>query len=173
MSKKENSVPDTATSHSVKPDKGHKSSFLQGQITAEFIGNSIAKHQSKTSIGAHNIFLGQVRADEINGKKVTAIEYSAYEEMAEASFHTIRESAFEKYDLTCMHIYHSLGKVYAGEICLFVFVSAPRRKVVYEALEYLVEEIKEKAPVFGKEIFGDETYVWKENSPLAPKGGTI
>jgi molybdopterin synthase catalytic subunit len=36
----------------------------------------------------------------------------------------------------------------------------------------LVEEIKEKAPVFGKEIFEDETYVWKENSPLTPKGGT-
>jgi molybdopterin synthase catalytic subunit len=172
MSKKENLVPDTAPSHSVKPDKGHKSSFIQGQITAEFIGNSIAKHQSKTSIGAHNIFLGQVRADEINGNKVMAIDYSAYEEMAEASFHTIRESAFEKFELTCMHIYHSLGIVHAGEICLFVFVSAPRRKVVYEALEYLVEEIKEKAPVFGKEIFEDESYVWKENSPPAPKEGT-
>ena len=30
------------------------------------------------------------------------------------------------------------------------------------------EEIKEKAPVFGKEILEDETYVWKENSPLTP-----
>ena len=171
MAKKENTVP-AAPSLSGRAGVGHKSSFIQGQITAEFIGNSIAKHQSKTSIGAHNIFLGQVRADEINGKKVTAIEYSAYEEMAEESFHTIRESAFEKYELTCMHIYHSLGKVNAGEICLFVFVSAPRRKVVYEALEYLVEEIKEKAPVFGKEIFEDETYVWKENSPLTPERGT-
>lgn len=146
-------------------EKQKKSSFIQGQISAEFIGNSIAKHQSKTSIGAHNIFLGQVRADEIEGKKVVAIEYTAYEEMAETSFLDIREAAFKKYDLTCMHIYHSLGKVNAGEICLFVFVSAPRRKVVYDALEYLVEEIKEKAPVFGKEILEDETFVWKENSP--------
>ena len=97
-------------------EKPKKSPFIQGQITAEFIGNSIAKHQSKTSIGAHNIFLGQVRADEINGKKVTAIDYSAYEEMAEDSFHTIRESAFEKFELTCMHIYHSLGKVNAGNL---------------------------------------------------------
>jgi molybdopterin synthase catalytic subunit len=145
-------------------DKPKKSSFIQGQITSEFIGNSIAKHQSKTTIGAHNIFLGQVRADVIDGKTVTAIEYSAYEEMAEQSLYAIREAAFAKYELSCLHIYHSIGSVKAGEICLFVFVSAPRRKVVYKALEFLVEEIKEKASIFGKELFEDESYVWKQNT---------
>lgn len=148
----------------METSKPIKKSFVKGPISAEFIGNSIAKHQTKTSIGAHNIFLGQVRADEIDGKTVAAIDYSAYEEMAEQNFHDIREAAFEKYDLTCLHIYHSLGNVKAGEICLFVFVSAPRRKVVYEALNYLVEEIKEKAAIFGKEIFEDETYTWKKNN---------
>ena len=138
--------------------------FIQGEVSAEFIGNSIAKHQSKTNVGAHNIFLGQVRADVIDGKIVVAIEYSAYEEMAEQSFYEIREAAFARYDLTCMHIYHSLGTVKTGEICLFVFVSAPRRKVVFEAVEFLVEEIKHKVPVFGKEIFKDETYTWKKNT---------
>ncbi|UOX33494.1 molybdenum cofactor biosynthesis protein MoaE [Flavobacterium sediminilitoris] len=148
----------------METSKPKKKSFVQGPISAEFIGNSIAKHQTKTSIGAHNIFLGQVRADEIDGKTVAAIDYSAYEEMAEQNFYEIREAAFEKYDLTCLHIYHSLGLVKAGEICLFVFVSAPRRKVVYEALNYLVEEIKEKVAIFGKEIFEDETYTWKKNN---------
>lgn len=148
----------------METSKPKKKSFVQGPISAEFIGNSIAKHQTKTSIGAHNIFLGQVRADEIDGKTVAAIDYSAYEEMAEQNFHEIREAAFEKYNLTCLHIYHSLGLVKAGEICLFVFVSAPRRKVVYEALNYLVEEIKEKVAIFGKEIFEDETYTWKKNN---------
>lgn len=145
-------------------DKQKKTSFIQGAISAEFIGNAIAKHQAKTVIGAHNIFLGQVRADEIDGKTVVAIEYSAYEEMADQVFYEIREAAFAKYELTCMHIYHSLGLVKTGEICLFVFVSAPRRKVVFEALEFLVEGIKEKAAVFGKEIFEDETYTWKKNT---------
>ena len=141
-----------------------KNVFKEGPISSEFIGNSIAKHQSKTSIGAHNIFLGQVRADTIDDKTVAAIDYTAYEEMANKKFHEIREAAFEKYDLTCMHIYHSLGKVNVGEICLFVFVSSPRRKVVFEALEYLVEEIKAHVPVFGKEIFEDESHQWKVNS---------
>jgi molybdopterin synthase catalytic subunit len=84
--------------------------------------------------------------------------------MAEQSFYEIRESAFAQFELSCLHIYHSLGEVKTGEICLFVFVSAPRRKVVYEALEFLVEAIKEKAPIFGKEIFEDASYTWKKNT---------
>jgi molybdopterin synthase catalytic subunit len=145
-------------------DKKPKNIFIEGPIASDFIGNSIAKHQTKTSIGAHNIFLGQVRADDIEGKVVSAIDYTAYEDMANEKFHEIREATFDKFNLTCMHIYHSLGKVKVGEICLFIFVSSPRRKEVFKALEYVVEEIKAKAPVFGKEIFEDETHQWKVNS---------
>jgi len=145
-------------------DKIIKSVFKQGAISSEFIGESIAKHQTKTAIGAHNIFLGQVRSDVIDDKTVTAIEYTAYEEMANAKFHEIREAAFVKFELTCMHIYHSLGIVNAGEICLFVFVSSPHRKMVFEALEFIVEEIKAKVPVFGKEIFDDSSHQWKKNT---------
>jgi molybdopterin synthase catalytic subunit len=141
-----------------------KKTFLEGAIASDFIAESIAKHQSKHSIGAHNIFLGQVRGDEIDGKQVTAIEYSAYEEMANEKLHEIRESAFEKFDLTCLHIYHSLGLVKVGEICFFVFVSAKRRKQVYEATEYLVNQVKEQVPIFGKEIFENEDFQWKVNS---------
>ncbi|KAA1248170.1 molybdenum cofactor biosynthesis protein MoaE [Aquimarina sp. RZ0] len=141
-----------------------KTVFVEGSISPAFIANSIEKHQTKTSIGAHDIFLGQVRADQIHGKIVQAIEYSAYTEMAENKFHEIRETTFQKFDLTCMHIYHSMGIVKAGEICLFVFVSSPHRKEAFKALEFLVEEIKKEVPIFGKEIFEDETHVWKVNS---------
>lgn len=141
-----------------------KNVFIEGAISSEFIANSIAKHQSKTTIGAHNIFLGQVRADVIDGKTISAIEYTAYEDMANAKFHEIREATFDKFNLTCMHIYHSLGTVKSGEICLFVFVSSRRRKEVFKALEYVVEEIKAKVPVYGKELFEDKTHQWKVNS---------
>ena len=145
-------------------DRKPKNVFKEGAISSDFIAESIVKHQSKTSIGAHNIFLGQVRADEIDGKTVSAIEYTAYEDMANAKFHEIREATFDKFDLNCMHIYHSLGLVKAGEICLFVFVSSPRRKVVFKALEYVVEEIKAHVSVFGKEVFEDDTHQRKVNS---------
>lgn len=145
-------------------DKKLKNVFVEGAITPEFIANSIQKHQSKTTIGAHDIFLGQVRADVIDDKKVGAIEYTAYEEMANLKFHEIREATFKKFDLTCMHIYHSLGKVEVGKICLFVFVSSPHRKEVFDALHHVVEEIKKEVPVFGKELFEDDSYQWKVNT---------
>lgn len=143
--------------------KRHKV-LQQGAISAAFIAESIAKHATKTSIGAHDIFLGQVRTDEIDGKKVSAIEYSAYEEMAEEKFHEIREAIFAKYAITCMHVHHSLGIVKTGELCLFVFVSSKHRNDAFEACRELVERIKKEVPIFGKELFEDETFVWKQNN---------
>ena len=81
-------------------EKKIKNSLVEGPITPEKIATSIAHHQVKTNFGGHDIFLGQVRADEIDGKTVTAIDYSAYDEMANKVFDEIREDAFEKFDLT-------------------------------------------------------------------------
>jgi molybdopterin synthase catalytic subunit len=141
-----------------------KNIFVQGAIQASFIADSIQKHSTKTSIGGHSIFLGQVRADVIEGKKVSAIEYTAYEQMALEKMHEIRESVFEKYPLTCMHVYHSLGTVAVGEICLFVFTSSAHRKAAIDACEETVERLKAELPVWGKEILEDETHHWKVNT---------
>lgn len=140
-----------------------KQVFLQGEITPAFIAETIQKHQTKTDIGAHNIFMGQVREDLIDGKTVTALDFTCYQEMADKKLEIIREETFEKFNLTCMHIYHSLGKVNVGQICLFVFVSAGHRPQVYEATEYIVNRLKSEVPIFGKEIFEDETFQWKKN----------
>ncbi|MDP4261348.1 MAG: molybdenum cofactor biosynthesis protein MoaE [Bacteroidota bacterium] len=140
-----------------------KNIFMQGPVPASFIGESIQQHSAKTGIGGHSIFLGQVRADAIDGKEVSAIEYTAYEEMALAKMHSIREDIFAKYDLICMHVYHSLGKVSAGEICLFVFTSSAHRKAAIDACNETVERIKAELPVWGKEIFSDDTSQWKVN----------
>jgi len=140
-----------------------KNIFVQGAITSSFIADSIQKHSTKTGIGGHSIFLGQVRADTIDGKKVASIEYTAYEEMALEKMHINREDIFSKYDLICMHVYHSLGKVLAGEISLFVFTSSAHRTAAIKACEEIVERLKAGLPVWGKELFTDNTYQWKEN----------
>jgi molybdopterin synthase catalytic subunit len=140
-----------------------KNIFTQGPIAPNFIADSIAKHASKTEIGGHNIFLGQVRADVIEQNKVAAIEYTSHVEMALEKMHEIRESIFAKYAITCMHVHHSLGTVKAGEICLFVFTSSKHRKVAIDACTECVERIKAELPIWGKEIFESEGYQWKEN----------
>ncbi len=140
-----------------------KNIFTDGPIPASFIAESIQKHSFRTEIGAHSIFLGQVRADVTGSGRVMAIDYTAYEEMALEKMSEIRESLFSKYDLTCMHVFHSLGKVAAGEICLFVFTSSRRRKAATEACQEAVELIKAELPVWGKELLEDESSRWKVN----------
>lgn len=140
-----------------------KNIFIQGPVQPGFIADSIQQHSAKKDIGAHSIFLGQVRADVIGDKTVAAIDYTTYTEMAIEKMHEIRENIFSRYNLNCMHVYHSLGEVKAGEICLFVFTSSKHRKIAIEACEELVERIKAELPVWGKEIFEDTTYTWKVN----------
>lgn len=140
-----------------------KNIFVQGAISPALIAEQIAKHSTKTNIGAHDIFLGQVRADVIEGKTVVGIEYTAYEEMALEKMQAIREELFAQYPLTCMHVFHSLGEVKAGEICLFVFTSAAHRRAAIDACAALVERIKAELPVWGRELFDNAEHQWKVN----------
>lgn len=141
-----------------------KKIFIDGPVSASFIADAIAKHSTKMNIGAHSIFLGQVRSDNIGEQKVGAIEYTTYQEMAEEKCYEIREDAFKKYSIICLHIYHSLGMVKAGEINLFVFVSSMHRKEAIDACEEIVERVKKEVPVWGKELFGNENFQWKINT---------
>ena len=144
-------------------EKKHKKVFVDGPIKPDFIAESLAKHAAKHSIGAHSMFMGQVRADvKENGQSVTGIEYEVYLEMAMETLHHIREDAFAKYSLTCMHIYHSIGLVKTGEISLFVFTSSAHRRAAMEACDYLVERIKKEVQVWGKEILESGETVWKQ-----------
>ena len=144
-------------------EKREASIFIQGAITADLIGDSIQKHSSKSDIGAHNIFLGQIRKDMVGDQEVCAIEYTSYETMAINKMQEIKEEMFAKYNLICIHVLHSLGKIHVGEICLFVFASSKHRKMANDACQEIVERIKNELPIWGREIFLDGNYKWKEN----------
>lgn len=141
-----------------------KDIFVEGAIDPLFIGTSVAKHATRMDIGAHEIFLGQVRADVRDGQIVAAIDYSAYREMALERITVIREEAFAKWPaMTCLHVHHSLGMVKTGELCFMVFASAPHRVQAREAVAWIVDRIKGELPIFGKEIFAEGGHAWKEN----------
>ena len=140
-----------------------KSFFIQGPIASTLVAQVIDNHSSKTDIGAHTIFLGQVRSDLMEGKKVKAIDFQSYQALAEETIFQIKEAAFQKFQLTCLHIYHSLGEVQAGQLCFFVFVSSKHRTTLFEACSSIVSEIKNNVPIWGKELFDDNTHKWKVN----------
>jgi molybdopterin synthase catalytic subunit len=149
---------------------GEKINFMasyltEGPITAEQISAKIENLGKRTDAGGHSIFLGQVRADLSNGRKVKAIEYSAYEQMVGLEAEKIRIGIFSEFsDVLEIVIIHSTGVVKAGEISMFVLVSAGHRDHAATACRTTVELIKEKLPVWKKEIFEDDSHTWKENS---------
>jgi molybdopterin synthase catalytic subunit len=135
--------------------------LIDGPIPAEFVSRELVAHHDKRSAGAHAFFIGQVRDDLIEGKRVSGIEYSAYGEMVEPVIRDIKDWLSGQFpDLICVHIYHSTGMVRSGEISLLVMVSSGHRKQAFQALENCVELIKEKLPVWKKEFFTDGTSRW-------------
>ena len=151
--------------------KRHKEKdiFVDGPIDPASIAVSIAKHTTRTDIGAHEIFLGQVRADIVPtndgpSSTVQAIHFTTYRSMALETMSIIREEAFGKWPtMTCLHVHHGLGTIGIGQLCFMVFASAPHRTTAREAVAYVVDRIKAELPIFGREILSDDTHIWKIN----------
>jgi molybdopterin synthase catalytic subunit len=136
--------------------------LINGPLNQIVITQLFEKMKVRTDSGGHSVFFGQVREDTIKGKKVKAIEYSAYEAMVEVEADNIIKSVFSEFDdIISVDILHSTGIVKAGELSLFVLVSAGHRAQAMQACSKTVELIKEKLPVWKKEIFEDESHQWK------------
>ncbi len=134
-----------------------KNRFLVvGPITPLLISELMTLDNDDSGAGAISIFIGKVRDDEIDGKKVTALEYSAYNEMAEKEAGEIIravKSAFS--DIRTVIFVHSTGVVKAGEASLFIMVTSGHRDQATRACRHTLEMIKEKLPVWKKELFTD------------------
>ncbi len=141
-----------------------ESKFLyKGAIGNEIINSITSIHSENKTTGGHSFFLGAVRSDEINGKKVVEIDYSAYPEMVEIEMESIISEIYKKYDdVQKISIKHSIGVVKAGENSLFVVISAGHRVQAFKALEEAVNLIKARIPIWKKELLNDGSYFWTE-----------
>ncbi|MCJ7450009.1 MAG: molybdenum cofactor biosynthesis protein MoaE [Bacteroidales bacterium] len=139
--------------------------LIPGPVTHDLITAYLNAISNRTDAGGHSCFIGQVRADNIAGKRVKAIEYSAYEKMVRPEADQIINMILSEFDdVKSIDILHSVGIVKAGEISLFVLVSAGHRHHAIQACSKTVELIKEKLPVWKKEIFNDNSHEWKQNN---------
>jgi molybdopterin synthase catalytic subunit len=139
--------------------------LIEGPIPQSLILQITEDFASRKDSGGHSIFIGQVRADIIDTKKVKAIEYSAYETMAETESERIKNEVLKEFnDVRHISIIHSTGVVTAGEISLVIAVSGGHRQQTILACSKAVELVKERLPVWKKEIFEDNSYAWKQNN---------
>jgi molybdopterin synthase catalytic subunit len=139
----------------------NNSILVNGPITGEMISSSLQIPEGDINTGAHSIFIGMVRSDVRGVLKVRAIEYSAYEPMVNREAAMINESVLVAFDdVVNIEIFHSTGLVPAGGISLLVVVSGGHRQQVQAACSRVVELIKERLPVWKKEIYEDNSQRW-------------
>jgi MoaE-MoaD fusion protein len=104
--------------------------------------------------GAIATFLGTVRAQS-RGRDVIALEYEAYEEMAEEVMAEIAEELRTRYDLCKVAISHRLGRVEVGETSVAIAISAPHRQDALAACADAIEALKARVPLWKKELYAD------------------
>jgi molybdopterin synthase catalytic subunit len=109
--------------------------------------------------GAVATFIGTTRNNN-EGRKVIALDYEGYAEMAEKELRRIGEDAKTKWPIFRMAITHRLGPVQIGEASVIIAVSSAHRDAAFAACRFAIEEIKKTVPIWKKEVFeGGEVWI--------------
>jgi molybdopterin synthase catalytic subunit len=125
--------------------------------------------------GGTCLFLGTVRDAPQDGG-VTGIEYSAYEAMATKEFDRILGDARKRWPEARLAVRHRLGLVPTEEASIGIAAAAPHRAEAFAASRFVIEEVKQRLPIWKKELRADGTALWvdPEGRPavVGPEGQT-
>jgi len=139
-------------------------SFIERALTTQDLSEIATKYSLNDRIGAAFYFTGQVRADHNHEKVVTAIEFTAYIGMATEYMDTHLPIWLDRFKLVDISILHSLGRINSGSLCFIVSTASSHRSAAARACSFIVNQVKKELPVWGKEIFEDESFEWKKNN---------
>lgn len=114
---------------------------------------------SPRSCGVVASFVGIVR-DRDHGRAVKALYYDCYRSMAEKVMRAIVEEARNRWEVEKVQVSHRVGPLGIGDVAVVISVSAAHRAPAFEACRFVIEEIKEKVPIWKREIFEDGTSEW-------------
>ena len=122
-------------------------------ITTEKIDEAalLAQREVSDGMGAAICFLGVVRASE-GAEKISAIDYEAFQKMAEHQFNLIFDEVEKRWPIESVRLVHRLGLVKVGEPSLWVEVVAPHRAEAFAACQFLIDEMKRAVPIWKKTV---------------------
>lgn len=116
--------------------------------------------------GACVCFEGWVR-DHHQGRAVRGLEYEAYVELAQSEGERVLDEAVERFGLIAAGCVHRVGSLALGEIAVWVGVSAGHRDAAFAASRYVIDEIKQRVPIWKR-----ETYVEGDAGWIHPDGAS-
>ena len=109
-----------------------------------------ALRASSNGIGGIVTFLGCAR-DFSEGREVSQISFDAYERMLLPELHKLRDEAMARFKLIDARIVHRLGTLQAGEQIVLIAAAAAHRGPAFDACRWLIDELKERLPIWKKE----------------------
>jgi molybdopterin synthase catalytic subunit len=120
-------------------------------ITSEPIDEASLATQREMSggMGAAVCFTGVVRGVE-EGAAIAAIEYEAFQRMAEHQFGLLFDEMEKRWPIESVRLVHRIGLVKVNEPSLWVEVIAPHRGEAFAACQWLIDEMKRVVPIWKK-----------------------
>jgi len=117
--------------------------------------------------GAVVLFLGTVR-DVNGGRRVTGIDYTAYRAMAERELGEIAAEAIDRFPGLEIALEHRLGTLAVGDVSVGIATAHAHRAEAYEANRYLIEQLKQRVPIWKREHYVDGTREWVNSAGPEP-----
>ena len=109
--------------------------------------------------GAYCAFEGWVR-NENDGQTVLRLEYEGYEPVAVTEGEKILAEASKKFPHLQAHCVHRTGMLEIGDCAVWVGVASPYRDEAFHACRYIIDELKQRLPIWKKEHYADGNSGW-------------
>ncbi|WP_154856303.1 molybdenum cofactor biosynthesis protein MoaE [Cyclobacterium xiamenense] len=113
--------------------------------------------------GGIDLFIGSVR-NHAHGKTVVQLKFEGYEPMAIRQMEEIAAEAMERWPIKKLLMVHVLGNKKVGDPVVVIGTATAHRNDAFEASRYLIDELKNRVPIWKKEYFTDNT-VWVNAHP--------
>ena len=139
----------------IPPVSGGAFRLVEGPLDLGAVVAEVADEQA----GAIATFQGTVRRQS-RGRVVIALEYEAYGGMAEKVMGEIAEGVKSRYELCEVAVAHRVGRCDVGDVSVAIAVSAPHRQDALSACRDVIDELKERVPLWKKELYeGGEEWI--------------
>ena len=133
---------------------------VQFEISADAIDPAELKAELEADrAGACVCFEGWVR-NHNDGEAVTALEYESHAPTAVKEGREILAEAVERFEIVTARCVHRVGKLRIGDCAVWVGVSAEHRGAAFEACRYIIDETKQRVPIWKKEHYTSGESGW-------------
>jgi molybdopterin synthase catalytic subunit len=115
----------------------------------------------RSADGGAVTFLGIVRENADDGRRVDGLYYEAFEAMAVREFEAIAAEARERFGDVALAIVHRVGELRVGEVSVAIVAAAVHRAAAFDACRYAIDQLKERAPIWKQERYAGGAAQWK------------